>query len=58
MGYTNIKEVLVFSHKPNDGIIEFCSAENIRVVWKDGDTFQIFDLQNGADELFNPDNLI
>ncbi|MFC4232721.1 hypothetical protein ACFOW1_12530 [Parasediminibacterium paludis] len=58
MGYTNIKEVLVFSHKPNDGIIEFCSAENIRVVWKDGGTFQIFNVQNGADELFNPDNLI
>lgn len=58
MGYANIKEVLVFSHKPNDGIIEFCSAENIRVVWKDGDTFQIFNVQNGADELFNPDNLI
>lgn len=58
MGYANIKEVLVFSHKPNDGIIEFCSAENIRVVWKNGDTFQVFNVQNGADELFNPDSLI
>lgn len=58
MGYNNIREAIVFSHKPNNGIIDFCSAENIRVVWKDGETFQIFNIQNGADELFNPDNLI
>lgn len=58
MGFSKIKEVLVFSYKPNNGIIEFCSAENIRVIWKDGDAFQIFDVQNGADELFNPDSLI
>lgn len=58
MGFSKIKEVLVFSHKPNNGIIDFCSSENIRVVWNDGETFQIFNIQNGADELFNPDNLI
>lgn len=58
MGFSNIKEVLVFSHKPNNAMIEFCSAENIRVIWKDGDAFQIFNVQNEIDELFNPANLI
>jgi len=58
MGFSKIKEVLVFSHKHNNGIIDFCSSENIRVVWKDGETFQVFNIQNGTDELFNPDNLI
>ena len=58
MGFSKIKEVLVFSHKPNNGIIDFCSAENIRVIWKHGNAFQIFNIQNEADEIFNPDNLI
>jgi hypothetical protein len=58
MGYNNIREIIVFSHKPNNGIIDFCTAENIRVVWKNGESFQIFNAQNQTDELFNPDNLI
>ncbi len=58
MGYANIKEILVFSRKPNIGIIEFCSAENIFVIWRDGDTFQIFNGQTNTDNLFNPDNLL
>ncbi len=56
MGYTNIKEFLVFSIKPSIGIIEFCSAENINVMWRDGETFKVFNRQTGVDELFNPDN--
>lgn len=55
MGYSKIKEVLVFSSKPNDGIIDFCSAENILVVWRDGNTFQAYNKRNNTDELFNPD---
>jgi hypothetical protein len=58
MRQTNIKEVIVFSCKPDTGIIEFCSAENISVIWRNGDEFQIFNVQAGADEQFNPDNLI
>ena len=58
MGFSKIKEVLVFSHKPNKEIIDFCLAETIRVIWKNGNYFQIFNVQNGTDELFNPDNLI
>lgn len=58
MGYTNIKEVIVFSSRPETGIIEFCSAENISVIWRVGDTFQIYNIRTNADEVFNPDNLL
>lgn len=58
MGYTNIKEVIVFSSRPEVRIIEFCSAENISVIWRAGDAFQIFNVRTNADEIFNPDNLL
>ena len=58
MGLTNINEVLVFSRKPNIEIIEFCSSENIIVIWRDGETFQCYDIQTQTDYLFNPDNPI
>lgn len=58
MGYTNIKEVIVFSSRPETGIIDFCSAENISVIWRVGDEFQIYNLRTNADEVFNPDNLL
>lgn len=58
MGYSKIKELLVFSSKPDIGIIEFCSAENILVVWRDGEAFQIYNKENNTDEVFNPDNLM
>lgn len=58
MGYTKIKELLVFSSKPDNGIIEFCSAENILVVWRTDDTFQIYNTQTNADEVFNPTDLL
>ncbi len=58
MGLSNIKEVLVFSYKPNEGIIEFCSEENIRVIWKHGNAFKIFNGKNELDGVFNPDSLI
>lgn len=58
MGYTNIKEVIVFSNRPETGIIEFCSAENISVIWRVGDAFQIYNIRTNADEVFNPDNLL
>lgn len=58
MGLTNINEVLVFSRKPNIEIIEFCSSENIIVIWRDGETFQCYNIQTQTDYLFNPDNLL
>lgn len=58
MGYSKIKEVLVFSRKPDNGMIEFCSAENILVIWRDGDSFQIFNVWTGGNESFNSDNLL
>lgn len=58
MGYTKIKELLVFSSKPDNGIIEFCSAENILVVWRTDDTFQVFNTKTNADEVFNPTDLL
>lgn len=58
MGYSKIKELLVFSSKPDIGIIEFCSAENILVVWRDGEAFQIYNKGNNVDEVFNPNGLI
>jgi hypothetical protein len=58
MGYTNIKEVIVFSSRPETGIIDFCSAENISVIWRVGDAFHIYNIRTNADEVFNPDNLL
>lgn len=58
MGYTNIKEVIVFSSRPEIGIIEFCSTENISIIWRVGSGFQIYNVQTNADEIFNPDNLL
>lgn len=58
MGYGKIKEVLVFSSRPSIGIIEFCSSENISVIWRNGNDFQIFNTITRNDETFNPDNLL
>lgn len=57
MGYSKIKEILVFSHKPDTGMIDFCSAENILVIWRERNRFQIFNMRKGTDEEFNPSNL-
>lgn len=58
MGLSNIKEILVFSKKPDLGIINFCTAENIAVIWRDIDSFQIFNVKNGGGDNFNPDDLL
>jgi hypothetical protein len=54
----NIKQVIVFSQKPNSVVLEFCSAENITVIWQNGNGFQIYNPQTSLDELFNPDDLL
>lgn len=58
MGYSKIKEALVFSSKPDNGIIEFCSAENILVIWRNINVFKIFNTNKNAVEVFNPLNLL
>lgn len=58
MGFSNVKEVIVFSNKPGTGIIDFCSEENISVMWRCGDTFQIYNSRTGEDGIFNPDDLL
>lgn len=58
MGISDIKEILVFSRKPDTGIINFCTAENIAVIWREGDSFEIFNVQTGGDESFDPDGLL
>ena len=54
MEFSDIKEVLVFSRKPDTQIIDFCTAENIVVIWRDDDSFQIFNVSTGGDEDFIP----
>jgi hypothetical protein len=54
MNLSNIKEILVFSMKPNDTIIDFCTAENIAVIWRDGKSFNIFNVHTGEDDIFLP----
>ncbi len=58
MGISDIKEILVFSGKPDTGIIDFCTAENIAVIWREGDSFEIYNVQTGEDDTFDPDGLI
>jgi len=58
MRLSNIREILVFSNKPDMGIINFCTAENIAVIWRNVDSFQIFNVKNGGDDKFNPDGLL
>jgi hypothetical protein len=58
MGLSDIREVLVFSKKPDTRLIEFCTSENIAVIWRDGNSFQIFTIQTGRDDGFDPDGLL
>jgi len=58
MGYDKIKEVLVFSSKPKKGIIDFCSVENILVVWRIDNIFQIYNSKTDTDEIFYPVDLL
>lgn len=58
MGISNIKELLVFSGKPNIELIEFCTAENVAVIWKEGESFLISNVTTGKDEQFIPDRFL
>ena len=54
MGYGNIKEVLVYSQRPADSLVEFCENENISIVWIEEEVFKIHDSINNMDKDFNP----
>jgi len=58
MSVSNIREILVFSRKPETQMIEFCTAENIAVIWRDGSSFYMFNVQEGGDDGFDPDSLL
>ena len=55
MKLSNIREILVFSKKPDTGIIDFCTAENIAVIWREDDSFQIFNIKTDRCDNFTPD---
>lgn len=58
MGYSETKQVLVFSHRPNSELIEFCLSEKIDVIWRHQDGFQIFNVKTGTDDIFDPNELL
>ena len=58
MGFENIREILVYSQKPNDSLIEFCISENISIVWLDEGTFKVFYPENNSEIDFEPLNFI
>lgn len=58
MGLFDIREILVLSMKPDTGMIDFCTAENIAVIWREGDSFHIFNVQKDGDDNFVPDKLL
>lgn len=54
MEYENIKEFLVYSQKPQVILIEFCTAENTKVVWLEEGIFKIYDSDSNEDIDFEP----
>jgi hypothetical protein len=54
MEYEDIKEFLVYSQKPQVSLIEFCTSENIKVVWLEEGTFKIYDSVSNEDIDFEP----
>ena len=58
MEYDDIKEFLVYSQKPQVSLIEFCTAENIKVVWLEEGIFKIYDSASNEDIDFEPSNFV
>jgi len=58
MKLSDIEQILVFSRKPDAVIIDFCTAENIIVIWRTKDSFQFLNNKTGKVENFAPDNLL
>lgn len=58
MGFENIREILVYSQKPNNSLIEFCISVNISVVWLQDEVFKVFNPENNNEIDFEPLNFI
>lgn len=58
MEYEDIKEFLVYSQKPQVSLIEFCTSENIKVVWLEEGIFKIYDSVSNEDIDFEPLNFV
>lgn len=58
MGFENIREILVYSQKPNDSLIEFCLSENLSTVWLDEGTFKVYNPEDNLVIDFEPLNFI
>ena len=58
MGFENIREILVYSQKPNDSLIEFCLSENISIVWLEEGTFKVYYPEDNLVIDFEPLNFI
>lgn len=58
MGFSNIREVLVFSKRPNIDLIDFCTAENVAVIWRNQDSFEVFNTETRTGDEFTPSNLL
>lgn len=54
MEYEDIKEFLVYSQKPEISLIQFCTAENIKVVWLEEGVFKIYKSVSNEDVDFEP----
>lgn len=54
MGFEDIKEFLVYSQKPQVSLIEFCTAESIKVIWLQDGVFKIYDSETNEDVDFEP----
>lgn len=57
MNLSNTIAFMAYSRRPSNRIIQFCQSENIRVIWKDGDEFVLYN-GNNATPVFDPDALI
>lgn len=54
MGFGNINEFLVYSQKPEASLIEFCTAESIKVIWLQDRVFKIYNSETNEDIDFEP----
>jgi len=58
MEYEDIKEFLVYSQKPQFSLIEFCTAENVKVVWLEDGIFKVYNSVSNEDVDFEPLNFV
>lgn len=54
MEYKDITEFLVYSRKPDDNLIQFCTAESIKVVWLEEGQFIVHNSEPNENIFFEP----